>query len=125
MRILVVKYVPKDPTTSIGLGDILANYNPSAPEEIMVSPYKRDSEYQFTVMSDKVHNLYWGNNSGGSGGAPRIKSANLKFKLNDAVIRYDSANYLKTKYTLIAVSDSGAVTNPELCFHTRFYYTDK
>lgn len=125
MRAIVVKYVPNDPTVSIGLQHILENYNPSSPEEIMVSPYKRDSEYQFTILSDKVHNLYWGNDSGGTGGAPRIKSANLKFNLKDAAIRYDSAGMLRTKYALIFVSDSGAVTHPQVCFHTRFYYTDK
>ena len=48
LRAIVLKYVPNDPTVSIGLQDILANYNPSSPEEIMVSPYKRDSPYKIT-----------------------------------------------------------------------------
>lgn len=126
MRAIVLRYVVKDPTVSINLKDILANYSGTAPEQTMVSPYKRDSEYTFTIMYDKVHNLYWGNNSGvSSGGAPRIKSANLKFNLKDHPIRYDDQNLLKTKYALIFVSDSGAITHPQVCFHTRFYYTDK
>lgn len=124
MRVIVLKYVTDNPTAPIPLDQVLQTVNPTNPEETMLSPYKRDSKFLFTKMSDKVHNLYWGNNSGGTGGAPRIKSANLKFKLKDAPIRYSSLGDLKTFYAIIFVSDSNVADHPEFCFHSRFYYTD-
>lgn len=124
IRLMVIKYETDDPSIAPSATDFLENLNVLNPEEVMVSPYKRDSNYQFNIMYDKIHNLYWGNNSGGTGGAPRLKNGVLKFKLRDKNIRYASMGP-KTKIILLAISDSGATPSPNLAFHSRFYYTDK
>lgn len=124
LRLMVIRYETDDPATAPTIADFLENHNVMSPEETMVSPYKRDSNYQFTIMHDKVHNLYWGNNSGGTGGAPRLKMGILKFNLKDRAIRYATGGP-KTNYIVFSVSDSGATPSPELALHSRFYFTDK
>ena len=125
IRVLIIKYNTDDPSTTPDISDILETTANSS-EELMVSMYKRESDYRFNVLHDKVYDTYWRNASGyTSGGAPQISSFQFNKKLNDLSIRYNNAGNPLTNLLMIVVSDSGAVTHPEICYATRFYYTDK
>ena len=125
VRMIIIRYETDDPSSTPLIDDILEHTDTNSPEELMCSMYKRDSNYRFNVLYDKVHNLYWGNNSGGSGGGPRLKIVNFKHNCKDRSIRFNSSGNPTTKYTALFISDSGVSTHPELCYNTRFYFTDK
>lgn len=125
MRVLLVSYTTDDPTTPAPIDEILQNHDLVNPENIMVSPYKLDSVYKYTVLYDKVHNLYWGNASGYTGGgAERIARGLISLNLKDKLITVDGGNNNLEKAQLIFVSDSGASTHPQMCFSSRLRYID-
>lgn len=127
IRCIIIKYTTDDPADTPNLSDILETTTASS-EELMVSMYKRDSDYRFNVLHDHVYDLYWRNSSGftaGSGGAPQIRTFSFHKKLNDLSIRYNNSGDPTTELLMFVVSDSGVVTHPEICYSTRFYYTDK
>lgn len=126
IRVIIFKYITNTPTAIPSLPDILQYGDTGSSNEArMTSPYKTNSNYRFTILHDKVHNLYWGNSSGAAGGAPRLKSQDLRFDLKNASVRYDVSSNAKTGYMMLMVSDSGAITHPEMCWSARFYFTDE
>lgn len=129
VRVIILKYNTDQPNNTPDLNDILQIDGSTSVEETMIAHYKRDSDVKFNILHDKVYDLYWRNASGyqpavGSGGAPQLRQFSFSKKLNDKTIRYNASNEPLTNLLMMVVSDSGATTNPEICYTTRFYYTD-
>ena len=123
---IIFKYITNTPTAIPSLADILQQGDTGSSNEArMISHYKTNSNYRFTILHDKVHNLYWGNSSGAAGCAPRVKSQDLRFDLKNTSVRYDVGSNAKTGYMMLMVSDSGAITHPEMAWSARFYFTDE
>lgn len=127
IRCIIIKYNTDDPASTPDISDILETTTASS-EELMVSNYKRESDYRFNVLHDHVYDCYWRNASGysaGSAGAPQLRNFTFHKSLKDLSIRYNNNGDPLTELLMIVVSDSGAITHPEVCYSTRFYYTDK
>jgi len=100
--------------------------SPSTGNSIMFmnSLYKKNPAFKYRVLYDKLHNLYWTNNSGATGGAPKVKNINIVRKINQE-IHFDG-QALPTGWLpcLLIASDSGAATHPEFSFNARLSYKD-
>lgn len=107
------------------MDDILNEQSTSgAPILVMNSLYKKSPKFKYRVLYDKVHNLYWRNSSGATGGAVSIKNINIVRKLNQE-IHYDGAAVPAGWVpALLVASDSAAVQHPYLSYCSRITYTD-
>lgn len=127
MLVLMVKY---DVHTADPTIDELLNPGPSVPgvstEQVIQGLYRKNPDYQYKVLYDKVHTCYWRNASGlGAGqGSPQLIQFNIRRKLNEDIHYTDAGIPIGYLPYLIMISDSGAVTHPEISYNTRLTWSD-
>lgn len=95
------------------------------PVLVMNSLYKKNPKFKYRVLYDKIHNLYWRNSSGATGGAVNIKNINIVRRLNQE-IHFSGAAALPTGWVpaLLVASDSAAVQHPLISYCSRVSYKD-
>lgn len=128
VRLMVVLYSTQT-GNHITMDDILQT--PSTlgnPIMTMNSLYRKNPQFKYRVLYDKLHNLYWTNNSGGGGalsGAPKIKNINIVRKLSNE-ITYDGPLGLPAGWlpTILIASDSAVSVHPEFSMNTRISFKD-
>lgn len=126
MRLILILYQTQSSTGDVPtMDDILEVSSITGyPQLVMNSLYKKNPKFKYRKLYDKVHNLYWRNSSGATGGAPQIKQISITRKLNHEI--HFAGVSLPTGWVplLLVASDSAAIQHPLFSMNARISFTD-
>lgn len=132
MRIILVKYRTHGNSSAnandkIALSDLLQHASNASysSETRMNSLYKKQSQFQFKILYDKVHLLGWHLGVDGSTTTPHPKRFRINVNCKDAIIEYkDNGEPAKDTYAMLYFSDSGTANNPSISYTWRINFVD-